>query len=619
MHRKLGFWDVFSIAAGAMISSGLFVLPGIAFSEIGPAIVLSYALAAVFVIPALLCQAELASAVPRAGATYVFIERSLGSFAGVFAGLASWFSIALKSAFALIGIGAFARLIWPQTPQWGIQVVAAGFCLVFATINCLTVKGAGRLQVIMVAVLLAVLVVFVAGGKASGQMEATRFSDFYRAGPLAVLAAAGTVFVSFGGLTATADVAGEVRNPGKVLPAGMFTALVVVGLLYVLVVFITVAVTDPGTLSGSLTPLSDAAGVTLGATGKVLLALAAILAFVTTANGGMMEASRSPVAMSRDGLLPGVLQATSRRFATPYASVLMTAGLMILVIVGLSIENLVKVASTMLLVLYVLICLAVVIMRTSRIQNYRPTFRAPLVPYLPVAGAIVYVFLIADMGWVPLGTAGLFALAGGLWWLLYVRPGVRRESALVYMVKSILSRDLRRSHLEEELKEIAFERDEVQHDRFDKLLLDCGVLDLPEATTGEEMLCRASAKLAQRNNLDEDELRRMFHQREKESPTVLQPGLAVPHVVVQGEGIFDLLLVRCRKGMAFRESEDPVHIAFVLIGSPDQRNFHLRALMAIAHIVQEHDFARRFTQAGDPEQIRDVLLLSKRQRLAHGS
>ncbi len=616
MHRKLGFWDVFSIAAGAMISSGLFVLPGIAFSEIGPAIVLSYALAAIFVVPALLCQAELASAVPRAGATYVFIERSLGSFAGVFAGLASWFSIALKSAFALIGIGAFARLIWPQTPQWGIQVVAAGFCLVFAAINCLTVKGAGRLQVIMVAVLLAVLLVFVAGGKASGQMEATRFSDFYRAGPLAVLAAAGTVFVSFGGLTATADVAGEVRNPGKVLPAGMFTALVVVGLLYVLVVFITVAVTEPGTLSGSLTPLSDAAGVTLGATGKVLLALAAILAFVTTANGGMMEASRSPVAMSRDGLLPGLLQTTSRRFSTPYVSVLMTAGLMILVIVGLSIENLIKVASTMLLVLYVLICLAVVIMRTSRIQNYRPTFRSPLVPYLPGAGAIVYIFLIADMGWVPLGTAGLFALVGGLWWLLYVRPGAQRESALVYMVKGILSRDLRRSHLEEELKEIAFERDEVQHDRFDKLLLGCAVMDLPEATTGEEMLAQASAKLAQRNGLDESELGGKFLQREKESPTVLQPGLAVPHVVVQGEGIFDMLLVRCRKGMKFRESDDPVHIAFVLIGSPDQRNFHLRALMAIAHIVQEHGFAKRFTQAGDPEQIRDVLLLSTRRRLA---
>jgi mannitol/fructose-specific phosphotransferase system IIA component (Ntr-type) len=445
-------------------------------------------------------------------------------------------------------------------------------------------------------------------------MEATRFTNFYRAGALSVLAAAGTVFVSFGGLTATADVAGEVRSPGKVLPAGMLAALAVVGLLYVLVVFIVVAVSPAQSLSGSLTPLSLAAEVTMGPTGVVLLAAAAILAFVTTANGGMMEASRSPVAMSRDGLLPGLLQTASHRFGTPYVSVLITAGMMILVIVGLSIENLVKVASTMLLVLYVMICLSVVIMRTSRIQNYRPTFRCPLVPILPGVGILIYIFLIADMGWLPLSTAGGFAVVGAIWWAAYVRPGVRRESALVYMVKTILSRDLRRSRLEEELKEIAFERDEVQHDRFDQLLLSCEILDLDSPLRAEEMLERAGEALARRNDLDAGKLVGMFLDRERSSPTVLQPGLAVPHVVVEGKDVFDMILVRCRKGMAFHETDQPVHVAFVLIGSPDQRNFHLRALMAIAHIVQEHDFVRRFMQAGDTEQIRDVLLLSKRAR-----
>ena len=111
LHRKLGFWSVFCIASGAMISSGLFVLPGLIYREAGPAVVLSYALAGILVIPAMLSQAELCTAMPKSGGTYFFIERTMGALPGTFAGLANWFSIALKSAFALVGIGAFASLI----------------------------------------------------------------------------------------------------------------------------------------------------------------------------------------------------------------------------------------------------------------------------------------------------------------------------------------------------------------------------------------------------------------------------------------------------------------------------------------------------------------------------
>ena len=125
LKRKLGFWDVFCIAAGAMISSGLFVLPGQAFRQCGPAVVLAYALAALMVVPALLSKAELATAMPRSGGSYFFVERSMGALPGTLAGLANWLSIALKSAFAMIGIGAFARLIWPDAAinwEWLITV-----------------------------------------------------------------------------------------------------------------------------------------------------------------------------------------------------------------------------------------------------------------------------------------------------------------------------------------------------------------------------------------------------------------------------------------------------------------------------------------------------------------
>jgi len=209
LQRKLGFWAVFCIASGAMISSGLFVLPGQAFQSSGPAVVLAYALAALLVIPAMLSKAELSSAMPRSGGSYFFVERSLGALPGTLAGLAGWFSIALKSAFAMVGIGAFARLIWPSaelTPaHWErlVKAVAIGCCVVFTGLNIVSVKMAGRVQVIMVAGLLGVLGLFVAAGLPNVKQH-PNFDHLMEQGWGNVLATAGLVFVSFGGLTKVA-------------------------------------------------------------------------------------------------------------------------------------------------------------------------------------------------------------------------------------------------------------------------------------------------------------------------------------------------------------------------------------------------------------------------------
>ena len=105
-----------------------------------------------------------------------------------------------------------------------------------------------------------------------------------------------------------------------------------------------------------------------------------------------------------------------------------------------------------------------------------------------------------------------------------------------------------------------------------------------------------------------------FRAREAESSTVLQPGMAIPHVIVEGEKLFDIVLVRCREGIVFEGVGEPVQTAFILVGSPDERNYHLRALMAIAHIVQEPEFTQRWLAAGDSEHLRDLLLLSGRRR-----
>lgn len=627
LARKLGFWAVFSIAAGAMISSGLFILPGQAFKYSGPAVVLAYALAALMVIPALLSKAELATAMPKSGGAYFFIERSMGALPGTLAGLAAWLSIALKSAFAMIGIGAFAQLIWPKadwTPEqweWFVKAVAVACCIVFTVLNILSVRLTGRVQIVMVAALLAVLAVFVITGLPNVSQH-PNFDNFMAKGLGGLFATAGLVFVSFGGLTKVASVAEEIRKPGRNIPGAMFLAFVVVSLFYVAAVFVVVGVTDADDLVGgrygNMTPLSLAAGKFLGGPGLALLSAAAILAFVTTGNSGILAASRNPMAMSRDGLLPSGLQKVSRRFGTPHVSILLTSAFMIVMILFLSIGDLIKVASTMKLILFLLMNVAVLIMRGSRIQNYRPLYRCPLFPWIQLAGIGLYIgliiILVAMFGPAPAFTTAAFILGALLWYFIYVRRRTNRESALVYMVRSVLAKEMYRSELEEELREIALQRDEIVQDRFDRLIEDCEILDLPDRASADEMFAMAAEVLAKRLGTDSETLLEKFKAREAESSTAIHPGLAIPHVIVDGEKLFDILLVRCRKGIIFREGQQPVETAFILVGTRDERNFHLRALAAIAQIVQNPSFEKRWMAGRDEQALRDIVLLGERKR-----
>ncbi|MBT7303970.1 MAG: amino acid permease, partial [Victivallales bacterium] len=134
-HKDLGFFDLFCIASGAMISSGLFVLPGIVYAKIGPVSFVAYLIASLLVIPAMLSQAELSTAMPKSGGTYFFIDRSMGPGFGTLAGLSSWFALSFKSAFALLGIGAFAVLVFPDLGAWQIKAIAAVFCILFGVLN----------------------------------------------------------------------------------------------------------------------------------------------------------------------------------------------------------------------------------------------------------------------------------------------------------------------------------------------------------------------------------------------------------------------------------------------------------------------------------------------------
>ncbi|MDP8248917.1 MAG: amino acid permease [Candidatus Tritonobacter lacicola] len=612
LKKSLGAIEIFSIATGAMISSGLFILPGLAFAKCGPAVILAYLLAGIIIIPSMLSKAELATAMPKSGGDYFFIERSMGPWAGTLGGLAAWFSLSFKSAFALAGMGAFGILLVPHITEFQMDMIAISFCILFTVVNLVSVKHAGKLQVYLVFFLLAILCLFAAFG--IERINLDFYKDFNPHGMKAVFATVGLIFVSFGGITKVASVAEETKNPGRNIPRGMITSFIVVTLFYVIVVGITVGVLAGDQLSGSLIPISLAARVFMGTPGLLILSVAALIAFITTANAGILSASRAPLAMSIDNLLPPLFKKISPRHKTPTISILATSGFMICVILFLDLENLVKTASTMKILLFMTVNLSVIIMRESRIHSYRPLFRAPLYPWLQIAAVIVYAFLIFEMGLIPLFITGSFVVLGTLWYFIYARPRVKRRSALMHVVRRVTAKEMVHPTLESELKDILVERDLIIEDRFDRLVKECPIVDFEEEVSSLKAFRTIARVLAPILKMEEDKLYDLFLKREAQSSTVIRPGLAIPHVLIEGEKIFHLLLARSKKGITFAGAEKPVHSMFVLIGTMDERNYHLRALMAIAQISQSPKFDKRWLNARGKEELRNIILLARRQR-----
>lgn len=617
LKKELGLLSVFSIAAGAMISSGLFILPGLAYFKSGPAIVVAYVLAGLLVIPSVFSQAELSTAMPKSGGAYFFIFRSLGANLGTLAGFSSWFSLALKSAFALVGIGAFASLIMPEITIIQIKLIAAGFCIFFTLVNIFGTKHAGRMQILMVLFLFTILLFYIIVG--IPKIDNSNFDVFMKGNLRTLFMTAGMIFVSFGGLTKIASVAEEIKNPSKNIPLGMFAAFLAVTILYFLVVFVTVGVLGDGLLKSAqydytLTPISDGAGIIIGNIGTIILAIAALLAFFSTANAGLLAASRNPLAMSKDQLLPKFFSKINKKFNTPINSLLFTSAFMILVIF-LPLETLVKTASTMMLLLFLFVNVSVIIMRESGIQNYRPKFTSPLYPWLQIFAIVVYGFIIVEMGKIPLLITGIFIAVSTIWFFFYGRIRTNRESALVQLVNRIKDKDLDTTSLENELKEIIRERDNIQKDRFDQLIENAIVVDIKKSMNKKEFFHLVAEKLCDNIAQSCENFYKSLLQREEESSTVLSENLAIPHIIVEGEKKFSILMARCKDGIHFSNDAPKVQVVFVIVGTKDERNFHLQALAAIAQIVQNYNFEKKWEKAKNIEALRDIVLLGDRRRI----
>ncbi len=626
LKKELTLFDVYAISTGAMFSSGFFLLPGLATAKAGPAAVLAYLLAGVLILPAMFSQAELSTAMPKAGGTYYFLDRSLGPLAGTVGGLGTWLALVLKSAFALIGMGAYLYFLI-DVP---IKPLAAGLTVAFAVLNIVGAKETSGLQRLLVAVLVGVLMFFVVQGlvevvslgSANVERQFTPFAPF---GGGSLIATIGLVFVSYAGLTKVASVAEEVQNPDRNIPLGMMLSLATATALYVVGVFILVAVLDPAELRSDLTPIATAAESFFtwlpGSWGLYLIVVAAIAAFASTGNAGILSASRYPMAMARDLLVSPRLSVLGKS-GTPTLAIVVTAILMIVAIVALDVESLAKLASAFQLVIFALVNVAVLVMRESHIPSYVPGYRSPLYPWMQIAGIVAPIVLITQMGALALGLTGLTILLSLAWYAYYVQPNpnVEREGAIYHLFARLGKRQY--DGLDEELRTILKDKEMSDFVPFETLVTQSVVIDADGGRDYESVVREAAHALAERMGRPTDELAEGLLHGARFGATPVIRGAALPHQRLPGLERPFLALVRSRDGLEApaydldvtdgEEATGKIFAVFVLVSPTEPPGQHLRTLAALASRIDEDGFLDAWRVASNEQAIRETLVTNDR-------
>ncbi|MFO7893247.1 MAG: amino acid permease [Longimicrobiales bacterium] len=541
---------------------------------------------------------------------------------GAVGGLGTWAALILKSAFAIIGMGAYLTL-FAEVPM---RTVAIVLTLFFTLINLVGAKETGRLQSGLVIVLLAVLSFFVVQGLVevfsigAGEVVRGQFSPFLPFGSEGLFATVGLVFVSYAGLTKVASVAEEVEDPDRNIPLGMVLSLGTATAFYVVGVFVMVAVLDPGELRADLTPAATAAAAFFdwlpGSVGVILVVVAAIAAFASTGNAGIMSASRYLLAMGRDHVVPPRF-AELGRFGTPALALGTTAAVMILCLLLLDVMAVAKLASAFQLLIFAFINLSVVVLRESRIEGYEPGFSSPLYPGMQIVGFVAPLWLITEMGALTvLFTLGL--IVGSLvWYRYYAREHMAREGA-VFHVFERLGRQ-RDPGLDRELRAILTEQSPGGRDPFVELVTDAKVVDLEEPADYEAVVWQASARLAEDAGVVAERIARGFMAESTIGLTPQARGVAFPHLRLAGVRSFHLLLVRLKQGVEIpiedeqpHEAAEPVRALFFLMSPESRAARHLTFLAAMAERVDQDHFMEEWLSAGSEQELKETLLHAER-------
>ncbi|MEX2262701.1 MAG: amino acid permease [Bryobacteraceae bacterium] len=472
LKKTLGPWSLTALGIGAVIGSGIFILTGTAAAGetlsyrsilhapvldlllhgrdavstigrpgAGPAISLSFLLTAVVCCFAALCYAELASMIPVAGSAYTYAYATLGE---IFAWIIGWDLIleyAVSNMAVAVGFSAYFNDMLESVfgvhlpPQLSGPMIAGGeftgawfnlpavvILLLLTWILVQGVRESARTNSVMVIVKVAAILIFVFG--AAGAVRSENWQPFMPNGFPGVLTGAAIVFFTYIGFDSVSTAAEECRNPGRDLPFGILSTLVICTVLYVSVALVLTGITHWRELDNAapvVNALKD-----LGYDGiRRWVGVGALVGMVSSLLVFQYGQTRVWFAMSRDGLLPRAFSRVHRLHRTPYFST-WVAGIVVAVPAAVwDIGTFADLANIGTLFAFVVVAAGVLVLR--RTQPDRPRgFRVPGAPWLPLFSIASCLVLMLGL---PLETWVRFVvwLAAGL--VIYFTFGARRARA----------------------------------------------------------------------------------------------------------------------------------------------------------------------------------------------
>lgn len=599
--------NVLSLTMGMTLTPGLFLLPGQAFTTAGPAVWLAYFLAGITAGIGVLNLAELCTVIPdnqeqRAGGDECMAYR-FGPLCGTILGILHWLALSAQSAFALAGI---IRVIHALT-GFSLPMIAVVMCLLLPLV---TIRKISVLEIGIMGGGLLFLGYYTVFGIPHANIA--HFTPFMAQDSGVILTTAGLVFISFGGLLNATRIAGYVRPLNKHRTIGLSLFVISVVALQMLLVGVTVGVAPPASLNASLMPLAETMRVIAGKTGFIAATILTLLLLSLSFVLSSLFASRYTAGLSHAHLAPSILGIMPVWLNTSVGTLLLT-GILLSISFIMPFEMFARIASAVVLILSIFVCSLILMLRANQVADYQPDFRAPGYPYLQVIGLGFAVLLLVQMGKFFIELSLGLLLVGVVLYGVYGRKKAHQEDLLLHLVKQIADQQLIPSASDSELRRILYHSDEMATDPFIQRIEHSPISDILGAVEVKEAFDFVTRYLAEETSLPQSALLTWLLEREQQSSTVITPFVAIPHLVIEGAQIFHLFIARCQQGIRFSSDHPAVKAMFVIIGTKDARDRHLQTLAAIARIVQEESFEKKWTMASSEQQLRDLLIVLRKK------
>ena len=446
-NRTLGLVGATSLGVGAIVGGGILALAGVAFQTTGPSAILAFALNGLIALLTVSSFSEMSTAFPESGGPYTFAKKVLTIRAAFAVGWVVWFASIVASVLYALGFAAFGMVVLEQlwqvvsvTPsplvneRLAITVLALGSIAIYSASLIRRRPGGTQWATIGKVVLFVFLIV---GGvwalsRRPSEVVYSNLAPFFANGTIGLFQAMGFTFIALQGYDLIAAVAGEVREPVRVLPRAMLLSLAIALAIYLPLLFIVSTVVVP--VGESIVQMSSqypetviavAAENFLGRTGFWLVLIAAALSMLSALYANLFAASSISLAMARDRTLPHFLARVSPRRGTPTSAILLTAFFVILVVLAIpDISSAGAAASLIFLISFALVHVMSILARRRRPPD-TGAFTAPLFPILPIVGAVTCASLAIFQA-IAVPEAGLIAcvwltLGGALYLFLFAR------------------------------------------------------------------------------------------------------------------------------------------------------------------------------------------------------